>query len=197
MKIGRVLRVFPVFLLAAVFLFGCAGKNAKASNSGLYLRYNIHVQNKVRRNGDHIYSASYANYTDPGSGHIIIPAGSKIEIKHVSSREFSFLAPQKGIKVKFEYSVQRMGMSVKEYIQKITSPTPVSLAGFSKVDRNGIAQGKALVGMTRAGVMTALGYPAAHRTPSLDASTYIYWTNRFGTVAVKFDNQGKVKKITN
>ena len=196
---NRYLFMVLVALLAVVFS-GCGapgGMAAKESlaEKNLYTRYNIHVQDQVRRNGDHVYQASYANYTDPGSGHLIIPAGSQIRMTRITSREFAFFVPEKNLEVLFEYHEPRMGMSVNQYLEKITSPTPVSTAGLSELDRKGIAQGKALVGMSREGVMTALGYPAAHRTPSLDAETYVYWTNRFGTSAISFDDQGKVKKI--
>jgi hypothetical protein len=60
----------------------------------------------------------------------------------------------------------------------------------------GIEEGKAYPGMTREGILTALGYPATHRTPSLDAGTWVYWTNRFGTLAVEFDAKGNVTKVT-
>lgn len=191
-----VLRCSFVLLMFSL-LPGCAGKPPAFARGTLHNRYNIHVQDRIRRNGAHIYQASYANYTDPGSGHIIIPADSKIKILKVTRREFEFLVPAKGIKVLFLYDARRMGMNINEYLRKITSPTPVSLAGFSKLDRRGITQGKALVGMSRKGIMTALGYPATHRTPSLDASTYVYWTNRYGTIAVDFDAHGKVKRIRN
>jgi hypothetical protein len=186
---------FSAALLMCGILLGCGGMKSALAGDLLYTRYNIHVQDQTRRNGEHLYRASYANYTDPGSGHIVIPADSKIKIVKATRKAFEFLVPAKGIKVLFEYNARRMGMSVNAYLQKITSSTPVSLEGFSKVDRRGITQGKALVGMSRKGVMTALGYPATHRTPSLDASTYIYWTNRFGTLAVEFGKDGKVEKV--
>ncbi len=88
-----------------------------------------------------------------------------------------------------------MGMKVNEYISLITSPDAVPAKKFSSVDQKGIKEGKALVGMTRDGVMTALGYPAAHKTPSLNAPVWVYWTNRFGTIAVEFGEDGKVVKV--
>jgi outer membrane protein assembly factor BamE (lipoprotein component of BamABCDE complex) len=66
---------------------------------------------------------------------------------------------------------------------------------FSELDRKGIAEGKAYVGMTKPGVMTALGYPATHRTPSPDANTWVYWRNRFGTMTVQFDDRGIVTSV--
>lgn len=197
MTMRGLLRGLFLFSLFFVFLSGCSGKKMSAADGSqtLYTRYNIHVQDRLHRNGDHLYRASYANYTDPGQGHIIIPAGSKIEIRRISGREFRFLVPAKNMVVRFEFNERRMGMDVNRYIQKITSPSPVSLNELSALDRKGVAQGKAFIGMSRQGVMTALGYPAAHRTPSLSASTYVYWTNRFGTIAVEFNRNGKVKKV--
>ena len=86
-------------------------------------------------------------------------------------------------------------MSVDEYIQLIASPTRVSLNKLSHIDRKGIKEGKVYAGMTKQGVRVALGYPAAHRTPSLEDNVWIYWRNRFQTVAVEFDPSGKVTHI--
>jgi len=108
---------------------------------------------------------------------------------------FRFQVEKDGKVVNFLYHQPRMGMSIEEYIEKITSSKPVSLARFSKIDKRGIAAGKVSVGMTRKGVMAALGYPPTHRTPSLDASSWIYWANRFRTIGVDFDGRGRVKAI--
>ena len=86
-----------------------------------------------------------------------------------------------------------MDMSVDEYLELITSPSKASLSGLSETDKKGIQQGKAYRGMTKKGVRIALGYPAVHRTPSLDSDTWIYWTNRFRAIAVEFDDQGRVR----
>ena len=41
--------------------------------------------------------------------------------------------------------------------------------------------------MNREQVLMSLGYPPAHRTPSLDGPTWTYWANRFATFMVHFD----------
>ncbi|MBN1141365.1 MAG: hypothetical protein JXB25_06170 [Deltaproteobacteria bacterium] len=190
---------FSWCFLLAVLLLG-AGPWVEsawcADATTVYNRYNIHVQKLVTNRGEKI-QASYANYTDPGPIHIIIPAGSQLTVKKVSKKLIVFHWPEKNLEVQFEFHEVRMGMDVKTYLDKIASPTPVSFAKLSKIDRKGIAEGKAYVGMSREGVMAALGYPAAHRTPSLEASTYIYWKNRYGTVAVHFNQQGKVIQVVN
>lgn len=165
--------------------------SALAKDEVRYTKFNIHGQS---RDG-HTAKASYANYTRPGGGHVIVPAGTKILIIKKARKKFIFTYDHGAKEVVFEYHAGRMGMDLDTYLDKITSPKPVSLDGLSKLDRKGIKEGQALVGMSRDGVMTALGYPATHRTPSLDATTWIYWTNRFGTIAVDFDAAGKVKAV--
>jgi len=56
-------------------------------------------------------------------------------------------------------------------------------------------RGQSLCRMTKQGVRVALGYPAARRTLSLEDNVWIYWHNRFQTVAVEFDPSGKVTQI--
>ena len=185
-----------LFFGVMVVLVGCGSPKNTVEDRPVYNKYNIHAQEQTGRGGL-VYQASYANYTSPGAGHLIIPAGSQIKIIDVSSKMFTVHCPEKNIQVRFEYHEPRMGMKVGQYLEAITSKEPVSYASLSAVDQNGIVQGKALVGMSRTGVMAALGYPAGHRTPSLEAATYVYWTNRFGTIAVDFDDQGKVKNIRN
>jgi hypothetical protein len=61
-------------------------------------------------------------------------------------------------------------------------------------DQKGIDSGKVLEGMTKQGVVFAIGYPPAHRTPSLDSDVWTYWKNRWATFEVHFKD-GRVSKI--
>jgi hypothetical protein len=58
-----------------------------------------------------------------------------------------------------------------------------------------IEQAQIEPGMTREQVLMALGYPPAHRTPSLDGSTWTYWQNHWVTFEVYFDGD-KVARVT-
>jgi hypothetical protein len=182
---------FRMALLGFAILIGSQGV-AQAGWEKLYNRYNIHVATREGR-GRPAHIASYANYTSPGPGHWIIPPNTELMVE-IGRSGFTIRLEDKRTVV-FEFQAVRMGMTVKEYLGKIMSAEPVDLSGYSELDRQGIKEGKALVGMSKAGVMAALGYPAAHRTPSLDESTYVYWTNRFSTVAVKFGADGRVDSI--
>jgi hypothetical protein len=182
-----------MFLLLISILIGTPA--VLASEQSLFTRYNIHVQERQSRNGDSVYKASYANYVDPGEGHQIIPAGSKIEITDKNRKGFTFQVDSDKKSVTFEFHASRMQMSVDEYIDLITSPEPVSFAHLSKLDNKGRAEGRVFEGMSKKGVLAAFGYPAVHRTPSLDSSTWVYWANRFRTIGVDFNSKGVVGAI--
>lgn len=187
MSFRRLVGTFrAIFLAAALTALAVA---ASAEEKIVYNKYNIHAQDK----GGKRYIASYANYTAPGAGHVIIPPGTPLVVEDAGRKEIVFRSTKDDARIEFEYHEPRMGMSAEQYLEKITSPKPVSLGKLSKEDRKGIEEGKAYPGMTRDGVLAALGYPAAHKTPSLDGDTWIYWTNRFGTVAVEFDGKKVVK----
>ena len=184
---------FMIFVALVLIVQGCGGSSNQPLNSAAtdkyYLKNNIHAQV-----GPRDVKASYANWTDPGAGHIIIPVNTPVEIgKFRKGLVIKNLTD--GQKIFFEFHSRNMGMSVDEYIHLIASPTSVSLGGLSNIDRKGIKEGKVYAGMTKQGVRVALGYPAVHRTPSLEDSTWIYWRNRFQTVAVEFDQGGKVAHI--
>jgi hypothetical protein len=188
-------RKLPIGILLLVTLCliiaGCGGSSSHRfdGQSASYLRNNIHVQEHKHQE----YRASYANWTDPGKGHIIVPVNTLVTIG-TFRRGFTIIT-QAGHTIFFEYDEKNMGMSSEQYIALITSPQPVALNNLSEIDLKGVKDGKAYVGMTKSGVRIALGYPAIHRTPSLDSNTWIYWTNRFKSIAIEFNEKGIVKKI--
>jgi hypothetical protein len=180
---------FCFSMLCLVCFLGRSIAAAEDTGATRYLKCNIHYQQH-----GHDAKASYANWTDPGQGHMILPVNTEVRIGTFRSG-FSITAPATQKEILFEYDEKRMNMSIDQYLGLITSPTPVSLDAFSKQDRKGITDGKAYPGMTKKGVMTALGYPATHRTPSPDSNTWIFWRNRFGTYVVQFDDKGIVTEV--
>ena len=182
------------FFLCLSFLIapaGCGGKTYGGdANAPRFLRNNIHAQQ-----GDKELKASYANWTNPGAGHVVIPANTPVTIKTVRrDLEIETLDTKKTIY--FEFDENRMGMTNEQYIDIITSPQRVNLDSFSAIDRKGIKDGKAYTGMTKEGVRIALGYPAKHKTPSLESNSWFYWTNRWKSIEVGFDAAGRVAKVT-
>ena len=182
-----------IIVLISLFVFGFAIE-VMAGGEVMYNRFNIHAQ----ADGKGLLKSSYANYTDPPNDHVIIPSNTKILIKpwkrFRKNFGFRYELPDGRLGV-FEVPERRVGVSVEEYEELILSPKPVPMKGFSAVDMKGIKKGKAYKGMTKKGVMTALGYPAAHRTPSLDDNQWIYWRNRIRNFTVEFNSKGIVVNV--
>ena len=185
MQKGRVL-IAPILTLLMVF-WGCVSTPSANADDVVYLKNNIHYQQGTRDS-----KASYANWTNPGSGHKILPVNTAVRIGSFR-RGFLITSEEDGTKILFEYHETNMNMPKEEYQSLITSPSKVSLNSLSEIDKKGIQEGKTYPGMTKDGVRMALGYPAVHKTPSLESDRWIYWTNRFRSIAVEFDSQGRVK----
>ena len=163
-----------------------------ASAAPLFTRFNLHYYNRPSR-GQDVLVASYANYVGDFPGHRFLPPNTAVELGRWRGG-FAVTVLETKEQILFEYHKDRMQMDAAAYQSILFSTNQVSYANLAEVDRKGIEQGKALPGMTKEVVKIALGYPATHRTPSLDADTWVYWRNRFATFSVTFDN-GRVIKI--
>ncbi len=186
-------RILCLSILATCLLVNplvSEGKSDFIIEGPVYLKVNIHYQDNGKDS-----KASYANYTNPGAGHMILSVNTPVKIKKWRRKGFIIIDEDTNREIFFEYSEGRMQMSQEEYLDKITSASKTDLGRLSDKDRKGIKEGAAGAGMTKDGVMIALGYPATHKTPSPDSNTWIYWTNRFGTIAVTFDDNGIVSGI--
>lgn len=190
MHTRKIIVGFVVFVFLSMALFGCGGARHAEPVVPRYLTSNIHCQQHEQE-----LKASYANWTDPGIGHLIIPVNTPVIVEPVR-RDLEIVTQDTKKTIYFEFDEGRMNMTNEQYIRLITAPQPVNLDRLSSIDRKGIREGKAYQGMTKEGVRIALGYPAVHGTPSLDNNTWRYWTNRWKSMLVEFDSSGKVVKIT-
>ena len=197
MHVKRLIMATAV-LLAATLVW--SGVTASAFAETRYLKNNIHYQGHSGRGGVMAYRASYANYVDPpGGGHEILPVNSAVDIsitrQGFRGRALLIVDKKSGRQVYFEYNERNMGIPMEQYIDLISSTQKTPLDKLSAKDRKGIQEGRAFVGMTKAGVRMALGYPAKHRTPSLDSNEWVYWIDRWRTMVVHFNDKGIVDSI--
>lgn len=188
-------RRFGLVLALALVWCGVNAHQAMAAGRSGYLRYNVHVQDQVSKKGDHVYKASYTGWVEPLPPFFILPAGSAVTIE-MSRRGFVIMTKDDPKEIAFEYQEKHMGMGEEEYLNRLLADTPVDLGKFGKLDRQGIKEGKALPGMSKDGVLTALGIPPTHKTPTLDGDSWTYWKDRFRTQVVEFAN-GKVTNVRN
>lgn len=69
--------------------------------------------------------------------------------------------------------------------------------GLNDADLAGIRRGVVLPGMTRRGVILAIGYPPRHVNPSIEFGDWTYWRHRYDRFIVRFDEKDLVVSIMN
>ena len=197
MRTKTTLMALTVILALFFGLQGCASMGGDPTPyegyTNVYLQNNIHGYTRVSR-GKTEYLASYANYVQPDTGHFFVPVNTAVSVGKWRGG-FTLTRLDNNQLVYFEYRSGNMGgMSVEEYLNIITGPKKAYLKGLGAPDRKGIAEGRVSKGMTKKGVQIAWGYPARHRTPSLEDDVWTYWRNRWVMKTVTFSG-GKVTSV--
>lgn len=127
---------------------------------------------------------------------IYLPPGSPLTLTKKGRRGFTLLGDE-DIEYVIEYQPKHSMMSMDEWYDMHFSSTPVQLPeSLSDDERDGIAEGVARPGMSRAAVFLALGYPPKSTNPSLKAKSLRYEARRFVWRRVLFDDNDVVSKIT-
>jgi len=117
----------------------------------------------------------------------LIPVNSKVLIERISSSGVVFTVEKTGQRLKLKNKSRHSGLSGEEWANKHFSAKKVNLSKFSKSERQAIKIAKVKKGMSKKAVLVAYGYPPAHKTPSLEASQWLYWITRWNKIIVTFD----------
>lgn len=115
----------------------------------------------------------------------VLPICTPVTITLVREREIRFQVT--GTNRTNRYVLHRStALPIEEHVNRYFGGACANVAAMSPADQSGIQQGRPVPGMTREGVILAVGYPPEHRTPSLDAPVWTYW-GETGEVQVQFD----------
>jgi len=146
----------------------------------LYTCCNLHYET-----GGDVYDANYYDGT-------MIPLGSPAKVESAGRNTVTFLAG--GTMVRLQQAYTREQQSFQQFLDTLLVPEDPKLkaAQFPRAVQAAIKDGRVEKGMTREQVLMSLGYPPAHRTPSLNAPTWTYWYNHWVTYQVVFDDAGVV-----
>ena len=175
-------------LLVLSIISFVAGCNAKSSSPDVasktrYTRFNVHV---YTRGNDVLVGSAISYYA--AQNHSMVPYNTAVTIdKYRMGIILNVTAT--GRKIYFECPGKWINeMPATEYIELITSDQAVQYNDLSEIDKKGIASGSPFVGMSKQGIMIALGYPAPSYTPSPDTNEWVYWRNRFTKATICFEN---------
>jgi hypothetical protein len=126
----------------------------------------------------------------------ILPAGTEVKIVHFGGDKIRFSVGEKGeftMLLMRKHSRLDLAGCFDQYFSDEDPLAPeAKFHRFTREEQRHIADGTLGAGMCREAVLMAYGYPPSHKTPKLDADTWVYWQNKWRSQEVAFDKQGKV-----
>lgn len=146
---------------------------------------NIHVEAQTNR----IYSANYQSA-------LIVPACSKFTIDSISTTQIKLTNE----KIQYTYLLDKKTRHAKQSLRQKFEMSFAKqcdsrkLVLLSEVDKEGIKVGKPLIGMSKEGIIFAMGYPPEHAT-MYDTNFWLYWRSETTQSALAFSKEGKVYNI--
>jgi hypothetical protein len=117
----------------------------------------------------------------------LVPLGTRVTITKVHKQDVTFEAPgfpPITLVNKYGRSAVPMDTFVNRWF--VERDPKLKLKNVPKKTVELIQSGQVDKGMTRDQVLMSLGYPAPHRTPSLDSPQWTFWQNRWQTFVVDF-----------
>lgn len=176
----------PSAALAAVVLTslvggcGALGSSAPPSESpgtrSAYTLTNLHPDDARSK-------LSTVNYQQAG----LIPMCTKVTMEPTKRKSMTFRVDSTGRQYTYFRHKSLQG-SFEQHLALFFGPRcdQAKMQALGKKDQEGIRNGRAYPGMTKVGVIYAMGYPPQHATASTDLDEWRYWSNRFNTMIVHF-----------
>ncbi len=124
---------------------------------------------------------------------VLVPINTAVKFIKISYRSIFVTLPN-GQELEIRNIEQYSGETIDKIFSRTFAANPVDLSVFTKDERESILLGELKEGMRKNAVIAALGYPPKHKTPNLEIDQWQYWSNRFNTFIVYFEN-GKVSQI--
>ena len=158
-------RLGQVLLTSWLFLgvLGCGGSAPSLVQQGAQM----YTLTNLRANqGNVIYSIN--RWIEP----TVLPVCTQVEMIGARGREIRFTANG----VVYRYIVHDSSeLPLAEHLQRYFGTECPGPAGLPGLDQAGVQAAQPAVGMTKRGVIMALGYPPDHRTPTLETPMWTYW----------------------
>ncbi|TVZ40040.1 hypothetical protein P886_4457 [Alteromonadaceae bacterium 2753L.S.0a.02] len=175
--------LLPAFALVCTCFCGAAFAELKAGDK-LQTLVVLHPDVSKRL----LYSL---NYQLSGG---MIPVCSDVTITKVKKKQIKFEWSGLEYEMVWDGHTKKAGVSLMEVAEGFFGADckKAEIAKMSEKDQEGIRKGLPLEGMTRKGILIAMGRPPHHANPNLDMPTYTYWLNRFKKKAIDFNDKGIV-----
>ena len=176
----------PLFAIIALVTFffalpiGAENNIQAIKGQTLYTQFSLYYEENCHRT---------TNYRKG----VLVPINTAVKFIKVSGESIFITLPnQQTLEIKNikNYS----GEAIDKIFSRTLASNPVDLSVFTDDERKSILAGEVQRGMRKSAVIAALGYPPKHKTPTLESNQWQYWSNRFNTFIVYFEN-GKVSQV--
>jgi hypothetical protein len=178
---------FIALILLACFasLVGAQENKIKAGDT-LQLLSNLHPDNNKRL----LYTL---NYQQPG----LMKVCEEIKVVKVKRKSMKFDYRGTRYEIAYEGYTKEAGKSFQSALRTYFGEKcdRAKIETLSDIDKEGIESGIPKLGMSKDGILFAMGRPPIHATPWLKDDYWLYWRNRFGKQGIRFDAEGKVIEI--
>ncbi len=164
--------------VAALSFSGCGGGSEYVIEGGqqLYLQTNLPYDTANGR----MESILYNGHDRVGW----VNACTPVTIERVNDRQIVFVS-QQGQRFTYLRS-NHSRVPIADHVNRYFGPGCPDTASMAGPDQMGIRDHQIYEGMSKAGVLIAIGYPPEHQTPSLEGDVWKYWKNRYNTFEVYF-----------
>ena len=127
----------------------------------------------------------------------MLPMCSKIVIEDIGKKEIEFTYQGVEYSYLWDKHTKNAGESLAENFKQFFGDKcdQAKVDGLSELDQAGVKSGIPKVGMSKTGILFAMGRPPIHATPSLESNTWMYWLNKWKRQAIEFDEKGMVKEV--
>jgi outer membrane protein assembly factor BamE (lipoprotein component of BamABCDE complex) len=126
----------------------------------------------------------------------LLPVGAKVQVLKESDDEVKCKVVDSGAEFTF-VSHKSLGRTARDLFKGFFNeqdPAPRIAALPAEVQR-AVRAGELLGGMTRDAVLLSMGPPPPHKTASLEAPRWLYWTSKMGQLEVNFNAAGQVESF--
>lgn len=186
-------RFVLVLLLSVPLASGCAptvrGPNAKLAIPGIEPASPVYTLTNLHPDDPRPLLWS-KNFLRAG----LIPVCTPVAVTRSHRSAIWFRVPGSKVEYRYQNVNSANPRPFREHLAMVFGPRcpREEIDRLDEVDRRHIEAGTVGPGMTRAGVIFAIGYPPEFRTPDLQADTWTYWRSRVRSFEVVFGEDGRV-----
>ncbi|RLA23378.1 MAG: hypothetical protein DRQ62_06430 [Gammaproteobacteria bacterium] len=184
------LRILKVIMLSLLFsLTACQVMESKPEQlpTGVQLGETYYTQMTMMYEKGVYRTTNYRRGT-------LLAVNTPVELLEIGANVIKVKLTQTNTELLVKSVTKHTGDDVYQTFAKLFAKQEVNLSRFNRLERDNIKKGTVAKGMSRAAVKLAIGYPPIVRTPSLDSNEWTYWSSRFNTFIVHFEND-KVSRV--